>query len=179
MSGSAHFRAKSASTVAEACDFARLSRSPTTEASRRRQSRHRRHKRVGFGAFAKSTYSTKAPTRAVLGSAMATRELLNVRDTARALHARENTVRNWEERGILRAARLPGMRLSALLVQDVKRLRAEVFEEFAPATDGSLVSPGRKRSGRLASATRASSDGVAEAQDAPPCSCRRRAAARR
>jgi hypothetical protein len=80
---------------------------------------------------------------------MATRELLNVRDTARALGVHENTVRNWEERGILRAARLPGSGYRRFSVQDVERLRAEMFEQLAPATEGPVVNPGRKRSGRL------------------------------
>jgi hypothetical protein len=82
-------------------------------------------------------------------SAMATRELLNVRDTARALGVHENTVRNWEERGILRAVRLPGSGYRRFDVQDVERLRAEMFEQFAPATEGPVVNPGRKRRGRL------------------------------
>jgi excisionase family DNA binding protein len=34
--------------------------------------------------------------------------LLTVRATADLLGVHENTVRNWEERGILRAVRLPG-----------------------------------------------------------------------
>ena len=80
---------------------------------------------------------------------MATRELLNVRDTARALGVHENTVRNWEERGLLRAVRLPGSGYRRFAVQDIERMRAEMFEQLAPATEGSVVYPGRKRSGRL------------------------------
>lgn len=80
---------------------------------------------------------------------MATRELLNVRDTARALGVHENTVRNWEARGILRAAHLPGSGFRRFATQDVERLRAEMFEQLAPATEGPIVNPGRKRSGRL------------------------------
>ncbi len=81
--------------------------------------------------------------------AMATKELLNVRDTARALGVHENTVRNWEERGILRAVRLPGSGYRRFSVQDVDRLRAEMFEQLAPTTEGPVVNTGRKRSGRL------------------------------
>jgi excisionase family DNA binding protein len=80
---------------------------------------------------------------------MATREFLNVRDTARALGVHENTVRNWEERGILRAVRLPGSGYRRFSVQDVEQLRAEMFQQLAPATEGPVVNPGRKRSGRL------------------------------
>jgi excisionase family DNA binding protein len=82
---------------------------------------------------------------------MATRELLNVRDTARALGVHENTVRNWEERGILRAVRLPGSGYRRFALQDVERLRAEMFEQLAPATEGPVVNAGRKRRGRLVS----------------------------
>jgi excisionase family DNA binding protein len=82
-------------------------------------------------------------------SAMATRELLNVRDTARALGVHENTIRNWEERGILRAVRLPGSGYRRFSAADVERLRAEMFEQLAPATEGAVVNAGRKRSGRL------------------------------
>ena len=80
---------------------------------------------------------------------MATRELLNVRDTARALGVHENTVRNWEERGLLRAVRLPGSGFRRFAAADVERLRDEMFEQLAPATEGPIVNPGRKRSGRL------------------------------
>jgi excisionase family DNA binding protein len=80
---------------------------------------------------------------------MATRELLNVRDTARALGVHENTIRNWEERGLLRAVRLPGSGFRRFAAADVERLRDEMFEQLAPATDGPVVSAGRKRSGRL------------------------------
>jgi hypothetical protein len=80
---------------------------------------------------------------------MATRELLNVRDTARALGVHENTVRNWEERGLLRAVRLPGSGFRRFAAADIERLHAEMFEHFAPASEGPVVNAGRKRSGRL------------------------------
>jgi excisionase family DNA binding protein len=80
---------------------------------------------------------------------MATRQLLNVRDTAQALGVHENTVRNWEERGILRAVRLPGSGFRRFAAEDVERLRSEMFEQLAPATEGPVVNPGRKRTGRL------------------------------
>jgi hypothetical protein len=80
---------------------------------------------------------------------MATRELLNVRDTAQALGVHENTIRNWEARGLLRAARLPGSGFRRFAVQDVERLRAEMLGQLAPATEGPVVNHGRKHSGRL------------------------------
>jgi hypothetical protein len=81
--------------------------------------------------------------------AMATRELLNVRETARALGVHENTVRNWEARGLLRAVHLPVSGFRRFAVEDVERLRAEMFDQLAPATEGPVVNRGRKRSGRL------------------------------
>lgn len=78
-----------------------------------------------------------------------TRELLNVRDTARMLGVHENTIRNWEERGILRAVHLPGSGFRRFAAQDVERLRAEMFGQLAPAIEGPVVNPGLKRSGRL------------------------------
>ncbi len=80
---------------------------------------------------------------------MATSALLNVRDTARVLGVHENTVRNWEERGILRAVRLPGSGYRRFAVQDVERLRTEMFEQLAPAIEGPVVNSGRERSGSL------------------------------
>jgi excisionase family DNA binding protein len=80
---------------------------------------------------------------------MATRELLNVRDTARALGVHENTVRNWEQRGLLRAVRLPGSGFRRFAAADVERHRDEMFEQLAPATEGPVVNASRKRSGRL------------------------------
>lgn len=91
----------------------------------------------------------KDDIRRYSANTMATMELLNVRDTARALGVHENTVRNWEARGILRAVHLPGSGFRRFAVQDVERLQAEMFEQLAPATEGPVVNPGRKRSGRL------------------------------
>ena len=65
-------------------------------------------------------------------TAMATRELLNVRDTARALGVHENTIRNWEARGLLRAAHLPGSGFRRFAAQDVVRHRlvAKIVEAY-------------------------------------------------
>ena len=43
---------------------------------------------------------------------MATKEFMNVRETAKRLGVHENTVRNWERSGVLRGFRLPGARSS-------------------------------------------------------------------
>lgn len=80
---------------------------------------------------------------------MSTKELLSVRDTARTLGVHENTIRNWQSRGVLRAVRLPGSGYRRFSAADVERLRAEMFEQLAPAVEGPVVNAGRKRTGRL------------------------------
>jgi excisionase family DNA binding protein len=80
---------------------------------------------------------------------VATKTFLNVRDTARALGVHENTIRNWERQGILRAVRLPGSGYRRFAAQDVERLSAEMFGQLAPASEGPVVNADRKRSGRL------------------------------
>jgi hypothetical protein len=77
------------------------------------------------------------------------KELLNVRDTARALGVHENTIRNWESRGLLRAVHLPGSGFRRFAMDDVERLRAEMFAQLAPATEGPIDHRGRKGGGRL------------------------------
>ena len=61
---------------------------------------------------------------------MATKELLNVRDTARLFGVHENTIRNWQSSGVLRAVHLPGSGYRRFLAADVERLRAEMFEQL-------------------------------------------------
>ncbi|MEZ5099394.1 MAG: MerR family transcriptional regulator [Thermoleophilia bacterium] len=80
---------------------------------------------------------------------MATKEFLNVRETAETLGVHENTIRNWEARGLLRAVRLPGSGFRRFSEAEVERLRNDMFEQLAPATEGPVVSPGRERRGRL------------------------------
>lgn len=78
---------------------------------------------------------------------MYAQQRLNVRETARALGVHENTIRNWEERGVLRAVRLPGSGYRRFDLSEVERLRSEmVNEQLAPAVEGPIVrSTGRKR----------------------------------
>ena len=52
----------------------------------------------------------------------------------------ENTVRRWEERGLLRAVRLPsGVR--RFRPEDVETMRAEMFSGFAPVREDDDVAP--------------------------------------
>ena len=74
---------------------------------------------------------------------MATATQLNVRETARRLGVHENTVRNWEKRGLLRAIRLPGSGYRRFRVEDVERLRQEMLTQLAPADTGPIIEPRR------------------------------------
>jgi excisionase family DNA binding protein len=62
-------------------------------------------------------------------------ELLSVRATAEHLGVHENTIRNWESRGVLRGIRLPGSNFRRFPREEVERMRREMFEHFAPATE--------------------------------------------
>ena len=66
---------------------------------------------------------------------------LNVRETARRLGVHENTVRNWEERGQLRAIRLPGSGYRRFDLAEVERLRMEMLADLAPAVEGPVIHP--------------------------------------
>lgn len=66
---------------------------------------------------------------------MARSELLNVRQTARELDVHENTVRNLEKKGELKAVRLPGSGFRRFLKEDVDRMREEMWSQFAPDTE--------------------------------------------
>jgi excisionase family DNA binding protein len=58
-------------------------------------------------------------------------QLMQVRQVARTLGVHENTVRRWEERGLLRAVRLPsGVR--RFRPDDIEAIRRQMFSGFAP-----------------------------------------------
>lgn len=65
---------------------------------------------------------------------MSTTKFLNVRDTAKQLGLHENTVRNLERRGQLKAIRLPGSGFRRFRKEDVDRMREEMWSQFAPDT---------------------------------------------
>lgn len=63
-------------------------------------------------------------------------DFLNVRETAKRLGVHENTIRNWADRGLLvPATRLPGSGYRRFSREDVERMRAEMWSQFAPATE--------------------------------------------
>lgn len=63
---------------------------------------------------------------------MSTTEFFNVRQTANELGVHENTVRNLERRGQLKAIRLPGSGFRRFRKEDVDRMRHEMWSQFAP-----------------------------------------------
>jgi excisionase family DNA binding protein len=73
-------------------------------------------------------------------------QLMQVRQAARALGVHENTLRRWEERGLLRAVRLPsGVR--RFRAEDVEAMREQMFSGFAPLReDEGVVAVTRARS---------------------------------
>ena len=64
-----------------------------------------------------------------------TTEFFNVRETAGELGVHENTVRNLERRGQLKAIRLPGSGFRRFRKEDVDRMREEMWSQFAPDTE--------------------------------------------
>jgi excisionase family DNA binding protein len=71
--------------------------------------------------------------------------LMQVRQAAHALGVHENTVRRWEERGLLHAVRLPsGVR--RFRPEDIEQMREQMFSGFAPLTADDDVTPVRARS---------------------------------
>ncbi len=65
---------------------------------------------------------------------MPTTEFFNVREAAKRLNIHENTVRNLEKRGELKAVRLPGSGFRRFLKEDIERMRKEMWSQFAPDT---------------------------------------------
>ena len=72
---------------------------------------------------------------------MADVELLSVRETAKRLGVHENTVRNWEQRGVLHAVRLPGSGFRRFDADQVDRMWKEMVTHLAPASTGPVIEP--------------------------------------
>jgi excisionase family DNA binding protein len=72
-------------------------------------------------------------------------QLMQVRQAAQTLGVHENTIRRWEERGLLHAVRLPsGVR--RFRPEDVERVREQMFSGFAELKPDDDVTPVRARS---------------------------------
>lgn len=66
-------------------------------------------------------------------------QLLSVRETARRLGVHENTIRNWEARGIIRAHRLPG---SGYRRFEARRVNQLVQQMSGPEPGADLIVSG-------------------------------------
>ena len=69
---------------------------------------------------------------------------MQVRAAARHLGVHENTLRRWEEKGLISAVRLPtGVR--RFRAEDVERLRLQIYEpgNHNPAAEAALRESGR------------------------------------
>ncbi|MDQ3690008.1 MAG: MerR family transcriptional regulator [Chloroflexota bacterium] len=67
---------------------------------------------------------------------------MQVRQAARGLGVHENTVRRWEEQGLIKAVRLPtGVR--RFRPEDVAALRKQMFSGFPPIREDDDVVPVR------------------------------------
>lgn len=65
-------------------------------------------------------------------------QLMQVRQAAQALGVHENTIRRWEQRGLLPAVRLPsGVR--RFRAEDIEALRERMFSAFAPLEESEDV----------------------------------------
>ncbi len=79
--------------------------------------------------------------------------LLSLKEAARALSVHEQTLRNWERKGMIRLVRLPGSRYRRVPMSEIVRLRAWLRNGEmktgngvlldAPSGDASLVARGR------------------------------------
>ncbi len=70
--------------------------------------------------------------------------LMQVRQAARGLGVHENTVRRWEERGLITAVRLPsGVR--RFRAEDIDALREQMFSGFPAIREEEDIVPVRAR----------------------------------
>ncbi len=88
--------------------------------------------------------------------------LVSLKEAARALSVHEQTIRNWERRGIIRLVRLPGSRYRRVPVSEIARLQARLWEREpqpyndvlldTPSGDMSLVAQGQAMAENIQSA---------------------------
>src|SRR2546430_16975326 len=65
--------------------------------------------------------------------------MLNVREGAGRLSVHENTVRNWIEKGVMRAARLPGSGYRCIPTSEVDRIQGGIYGSPACITTGEAL----------------------------------------
>jgi excisionase family DNA binding protein len=66
---------------------------------------------------------------------MAAKNFMNVRQAASELGVHENTIRNWEDQGLLHAIRLPGSGFRRFPNEEIERMRREMLGEYAAPTE--------------------------------------------
>jgi excisionase family DNA binding protein len=71
-----------------------------------------------------------APT---LGPVQYSLSLVGGREAALRLGVHENTIRQWANRGLLQAVRLPGSGFRRFALDEVERMRLEMMSQMAPA----------------------------------------------
>jgi excisionase family DNA binding protein len=69
----------------------------------------------------------------------ARREHVTIREAARLIGVHENTVRKWEERGIIRAVHLPGSGFRRVPAAEIKRIRDEMWRDLPVEEDAGVV----------------------------------------
>nr|HID12473.1 helix-turn-helix domain-containing protein [Anaerolineae bacterium] len=78
--------------------------------------------------------------------------MLTLKEAARILGVHENTLRSWEQRGLIRLIRLPGSRYRRVPVAEVERLAAQMRADLLrvagvrldpPPTDADLLAQGQ------------------------------------
>ncbi len=80
---------------------------------------------------------------------MAQTRFLNVRETAEWLGVHENTIRNWEKRGLLHAVRLPGSGFRRFDAAEVDRMWKDMTSHLAPADTGPVLEPATPIRGQI------------------------------
>jgi transposase len=70
--------------------------------------------------------------------------LLSVREAAARLNVHENTLRNWESRGLLKAIHLPYSNYRRFDEAEISRMQREMRTQFAPTDEGATAIPRTK-----------------------------------
>lgn len=71
--------------------------------------------------------------------------MISVREAAKRLGVHENTLRNWESRGLIHADHLPVSGYRRFQEAEIIRFADEMRNEFASADEGEAIAPGRSR----------------------------------
>lgn len=72
--------------------------------------------------------------------------LIGVREAAARLGVHENTLRNWEARGVIRSVRLPVSGFRRYYASDIARYAEEMRAQLAPTDEGpSIIHSGSRQ----------------------------------